>query len=199
MRAAGAEARRQLRAIRTDLDKLRRFVDGMEENLRVARADAGQPNPAEDDLWDLDQALPWLYRGSALLTILGFLEHNLNAVCETLGQENGCATRITDLPGKGLRRSRHYLRKHIGIDFPSGSKTWTYLLKVADIRNLIAHRDSLVKDDNPELVRFIETDPNLSIDAGGRVRLHAQALSEFIDRMDDFFMKLEQSIPGSTS
>ncbi len=191
---AQPDAVEQLRTVCADLDNLRRFADGIENSLRAeVRQTQQQPSVDDDSLWRLTEVLPWLYRGAALLTILGFLEHNLNAVCETLRREHGCETAITDLPGKGLRRARHYLRKHIGIDFPSQSRAWKQLLKYADIRNLIAHRDGLIKDDDPELLRFIDTEPRLSVDSG-RVRLHEGALAELIGHVQGFFEELAGAV-----
>ena len=183
----------QIRTICFDLDNLRRFADGIENSLRFEVRQTQQPSAADEGLWRLTETLPWLYRGAALLTILGFLEHNLNAVCETLRREHDCETAITDLPGKGLRRSKHYLRKHIGIDFPAHSRAWNRLLKYADIRNLIAHRDGLIKDDDPELLRFIDTEPRLTVDAG-RVRLHEGAPGELIGHVQEFFEQLAGAV-----
>jgi hypothetical protein len=197
------ESAARIEAIRRDLDSLYQFARRMEHNLQHEIRELKQPpadrdRPAADDgVWKLSDRLPYLYRGSALLTILGFFEHNLNAVCESLRKEHGVTTGITDLPGRGLRRSKLYITKHIGLPFPSDSESWGLVLKYADIRNLIAHRDSLVKDDDPELIRFIEADPHLSIDETRRVRLHEGALIELLDHLHRFFQALSESIRGA--
>jgi hypothetical protein len=193
-----SESRRQLQTIRADLENLRRFAEGIERNLRSEAGETAGAVDSDDGVWQLHQVLPWLYRGSALLTVLGFLEHNLNAVCETLRRERGIQTPITDLPGKGLRRARLYLQKHLGIDFPVHGEAWNTLLKYSDIRNLIAHRDGLVKDDDPELLRFIDADPSLSLDAGGRVRLEQGVLPALIDQIGYFFEELAQKIEAGS-
>lgn len=198
-----AESAARIEAICQDLDSLYHFAQRMERNLQHEIQELKKPAVNQDRLtsnggvWKLSDRLPYLYRGSALLTILGFFEHNLNAVCESLRKERGVTTGITDLPGRGLRRSKLYITKHIGLSFPSNSESWGLVLKYADVRNLIAHRDSLVKDDDPELIRFIEADPHLSIDETRRVRLHEGALVELLDHLHRFFQALSESIHGS--
>lgn len=183
-------------AIRRDLDNLLRFAERIEQNLRSEAGEAGAAPGAAgtEGVWSLQENLPWLYRGSALLTLLGFFEHNLNALCDSLRRECGVADRVTDLPGKGLRRARRYITRHAGLPFPAGTGSWRSLLKYSDIRNLVAHRDSLVKDDDPELLRFIDADPCLSLDASGRVRLHEGALAEVIDHQRRFFEALSECL-----
>jgi len=191
-----SESAARIEAIRQDLDSLYHFARRMERNLQHEILELKQP-AADGGIWTLGDRLPYLYRGSALLTILGLFEHNLNAVCESLRKEHGVTTAITDLPGRGLRRCKLYITRHIGLPFPSDSPSWGLVLKYADIRNLIAHRDSLVKDDDPELIRFIEADPHLSIDETRRVSLHEGALIELLDHLHRFSQALSETIRGS--
>ena len=191
----------QIGTIRDDLDNMVHFVNRIERDLRDAMQELGQApatpgdRPAMDTrIWKLGERLPYLYRGSVLQTVLGFFEHNLNVLCEALRNEYGVTERVTDLPGKGLRRSKLYMAKYIGIDFPADTEYWACVLKYADIRNLIAHRDGLVKDDDPELIRFIENNPNLSIDDTHRVQLHEGFLTEVIDNLHRFFQVLSERI-----
>lgn len=185
----------QLDAIQRDLDGLLRFVERIEKDLqREARnTDAGEAADGEG-VWSLRANLPWLYRGSVLLTLFGFFEHNLNALCDSLRREYGTAAGVADLPGRGLRRARLYMTRHVGLPFPAGTEAWRCLLKYSDIRNLVAHRDSLVKNNDPELLRFIEANPDLDIDASGRVRLRAGALEDVIIHLQRFFGALSKCL-----
>lgn len=191
----------QIGVIRNDLDNMYHFSNLIEKSLKQELDEVGKyinehgESPSiSDELWNLTEVLPYLFRGSALLSILGFYEHNLNAVCDSLKEEFNKDVRITDLNGKGLRRSKLYMSKEIGITFPANTEAWNYLLKLSDIRNLISHRDSLVKDDNPELLRFIENTPYLSVDFTNRVRLHEGALNSLLDYLDMFFKELSEAI-----
>ena len=51
-----------------------------------------------------------------------------------------------------------------------------------------------MKDDDPELIRFIENNPNLSIDDTHRVQLHEGFLTEVIDNLHRFFQVLSERI-----
>jgi hypothetical protein len=158
-------------AIRRDLDSLVRFAERIELSVRDESREPGGTEEAPPD-------------GEAIW------KHNLNALCDSLRREYGIPTRVTDLPGKGLRRAKLYITRHAGLPFPADTEAWRCLLKYSDIRNLVAHRDSLLKDDDPELIRFIEGNPRLSIDASQRVRLHEGALAEVIDYLHRFFRDL---------
>lgn len=191
----------QIGNMRADLDNLVHFVNRIEHDLRdtmrdLGRAPATQPGqtPAEAGIWKPGDRLPYLYRGSVLQTVLGFFEHNLNELCNCLRNEYGIEEKVTDLPGKGLRRSKLYMAKYVGVDFPADTEVWNNVLKYADIRNLIAHRDGLVKDDDPELIRFIENNPCLSIDDTHRVCLHEGFLTEVIDQLRRLFEILSERI-----
>jgi hypothetical protein len=191
----------QIGSMCADLDNMAHFVNRIEHDLQDAMRDLGEAPAAQSDrsaaetgIWKPGERLPYLYRGSVLQTVLGFFEHNLNELCNCLRVERGIEERITDLPGKGLRRAKLYMAKYIGVDFPADTDAWKHVLKYADIRNLIAHRDGLVKDDDPELIRFIENNPCMSIDDTHRVCLHEGFLTEVIDQLHRFFEILSERI-----
>ena len=195
----------QIGAIRLDLDNMYHFANLIEKSLanevvevKEFRSKYGDSPSLGNELWNLTEVLPYLYRGSAILTVLGFFEHNLNVVCESLRKEFNKEVKVTDLNGKGLRRSKLYISKEIGIKFPANSEAWQYLLKLSDIRNLIAHRDSLIKENDPDLIRFIKNTPYLSIDITNRVRLHEGALNNLIDYLHIFFKELSEAIYESS-
>jgi hypothetical protein len=184
----------QIQNMREDLDNMVHFVDRIEHDLHNAMQELGQAPARKPGTQQRGERLPYLYRASVLQTVLGFFEHNLNELCDALRDEYGTEERVTDLPGKGLRRSKLYMAKYIGVDFPADTEVWNRMLKYADIRNLIAHRDGLVKDDDPELIRFIENNSRLSVDETNRVQLHEGFLAEVIDCLHRFFEVLSERI-----
>ncbi len=191
----------QIEAIRVNLDQMEEYVNFLEKYLQNAVnqvessiEEQGKQKLLAEELWNAKEIYPCLFRASALLSILGFFEHNLNVVCETLRKEFGKETKVTDLPGKGLKRSKLYISKKIGVDFPANSESWNRLLKLSDVRNLIAHRDSQIKDNNPDLVRFIKENQYMSIDLTNRVRLHKGALNYLVNYLHEFFKELAERI-----
>lgn len=184
----------QIQNMRENLDNMVHFVDRIEHDLRDAMQEPGLAPVRKPGTWQPGERLPYLYRASVLQTVLGFFEHNLNELCDALRDEYGTEEKVTDLPGKGLRRSKLYMAKYIGVDFPADTDVWNRVLKYADIRNLIAHRDGLVKDDDPELIRFIKNNPRLSVDETNRVQLHEGFLEEVIDYLHRFFEELSKRI-----
>lgn len=191
----------QTGAIRANLDEMEEFANFLERSLENAVTEIEESidkhvtqSSADEELWNVTENFPYLFRASALISILGFFEHNLNVVCDALRKEFSKEVKITDLPGKGLKRSKQYISKIIGVNFPANSESWKILLKLSEIRNLIAHRDSHIKNDDPDLLRFINDNQYLSIDFTNRVRLHKGALNYLIDYMHSFFNELSEAI-----
>ena len=191
----------QTGAIRANLNEMEEFANFLEKSLENAVTEVEESidkhetqASADEELWNVTENFPYLFRASALLSILGFFEHNLNVVCDALRKEFSKEVKITDLPGKGLKRSKQYISKVIGVNFPANSKSWKILLKLSEIRNLIAHRDSQIKNDDPDLLRFISENQYLSLDLTNKVRLHKGALNYLIDYMHSFFNELSVAI-----
>ncbi len=191
----------QTGAIRANLDEMEEFANFLEKSLENAVTEVEESidkhetqSSADEELWNVTEIFPYLFRASALLSILGFFEHNLNVVCDALRKEFDKEVKITDLPGKGLKRSKQYISKVIGVNFPANSESWKILLKLSEIRNLIAHRDSQLKNNDPDLLRFINDNQYLSLDLTNRVRLHKGTLNYLIDYMHSFFNELSEAI-----
>jgi len=117
-----------------------------EEYARVVEVHQG----LDDETWDLEgifgEYFPSLQRRSALLTIWGYFEHELDKLCLLFQSEKSFKLSLSDLSGKGVDRSTTYLEKVAGIDACKTSKEWNHIKKIQLIRNLIVHKDGKLKD-----------------------------------------------------
>jgi hypothetical protein len=164
------------------------------EEIEVFIKAHGRLPSIDEELWNVSEIFPHLHRSSILLSVFAFFEHNLNAVCDSLAQEHGKRLRVTDLSGRGLERAKTYISKEIGITFPSMSEPWQELSKLHSLRNVIAHRDGLLKPEDNPLKEYIEKSHYISVDLEGRVRLHEGILNHLLDHLELFFKELAAAI-----
>lgn len=96
--------------------------------------------------------LPALRNGSLLLSIYGFMEHYLEAVChlfhfaltnsnESFGRPN---LSLTEVRGRGIRRAEDYLTKVVHLCLPEFFGDNSLLLN--ELRNAFAHRTGNIND-----------------------------------------------------
>jgi hypothetical protein len=103
----------------------------------------------------LVDSFPSLLRQGLLLTLVSTLEHHLDVVCNDLAIERSLALLPKDLSDKGIKRSRTYIKKICGLDFPDNEREWTELLFIADVRNRFAHAGGLCGENfAPELAHI---------------------------------------------
>ena len=162
-------------AIKDELGKLRHYANLIEKTLdrEVEELQAfnitteGEYKKyTENELWNLTEVFPSLQREAALLSIFGFMEHNLYGLCARLQRESGLTVAATDLKGRGLFRVKEYLKKVIGIEFPVASESWKTLLELSRIRNVLSHRNGFLKEGHPDSVaarNFAERNPMLLV------------------------------------
>jgi len=104
----------------------------------------------DDETWDLDEIFanyfPSLQRRSALLTLTGFFEHELDKLCQLYKAEKSFKLSLSDLAGKGIDRSTGYLEKVAGIDTHKSSPEWHQIKLIQKVRNSIVHQDGKITD-----------------------------------------------------
>src|SRR5579859_3739221 len=187
--------------IRLDMENLHHYANFTEKSLKAemeeieafVQAHGRQPS-IDEEWWNVSEVFPHLHRSAVLLSVFAFFEHNLNAVCDSLAEEHGKRLRVTDLSGRGLARAKTYMSKEIGIPFPSTSGSWQELSQLHSLRNVIAHRDGLLKPEDKSLKEYIDKSNYISVDIEGRVRLHEGILTYLLDHLELFFKDLGAAI-----
>lgn len=201
---SNTESARQVNEILFDIGNFYHYANFIEKSLKVEIDEIGtfiqtygrQPS-VDAELWNVSEVFPHLNRSAVLLSVFAFFEHNLNAVCDTLAKEHGKILRVTDLNGRGLERAKTYISKVIGIAFPATSNSWQELANLRQLRNAIAHRDGLLKEDKG-LKEYITKSDYISIEHDGHVRLHEGILQYLLDHLELFFKDLETAIANET-
>lgn len=111
------------------------------------------------------QYFPSLHRSSALLTLWGFFEQELDGLCALYQSEKRIKLSVSDLAESGISRSTRYLERVAGLNMHKTSKEWATIKKMQKLRNAIAHRGGKLSDeDDKEIRKFVNATDSLSLD-----------------------------------
>jgi hypothetical protein len=182
------------------------FVRGIEKqaaesihNYRTKRSADGHRG-LDESSWDLEeifeQYFPSLQRRSALLTVWGFLEHELDKLCLLYQSEKSFGLAFSDLSGKGLDRSTAYLEKVAGLEGLTASREWNDVKTVQRIRNLITHNDGKLRDHQGKpkdgIIRDMKSVGFLSGD--DEIVVAEGFLSKVVDACNSYFKLIAKSV-----
>ena len=120
----------------------------------------------DDMSWDLDELFlkhyPSMRRGSALLTMYGSLEDELNLLCYNAQKFKKYGIDLQDLNHKGIERSVTYLTKVCGLQGIKQHHSWNELSKIGKLRNIIAHASGKIEPDD-KFHDYIQSRNDLSV------------------------------------
>lgn len=149
-------------------------------------------NEFERDYYDIELHHLDIHRKSCLVTLYSYLESFLNYFCEYLYELNGRKLKYTDLSGTGIFRARLYLLKVEGVDFDQMNDGWSQIKGFNLIRNNIVHESGKVGKD--KLIKFIDTNDNLSINNFDDVRIKSGYIHEVIDIIENFILNIHTQV-----
>lgn len=138
---------------------------------------------------------PSLQRRSALLTLFGTYEHEIEKFCMNYAKQEESPVSLSDIKGKGLERCHLFIKKIIGL---TESPSFLELKKVIPLRNSCAHNDGRYKrKDNQEIreiVELIAEQPNFLEKNYNEVLLKEGFLRYVIDLFDAYIKEIEAVI-----
>lgn len=138
------------------------------------------------------QYYPSIMRRSALLTIIGLLEHEIEKFCLSFSKKHNTSINLTDLKGTGFERGHLFLKKIIGLE---NSSAYPEIKKIIKLRNSCAHNDArFVNNDDqqiPEISKLLEQYPELLEKDGNQVLFKEGALLTFLKVFEDYIQEIE--------
>ena len=157
----------------------------------------------DNESWDIEslftEYFPSLQRRSALLTVYSYFEHELDKLCLLYQSEKSFKLNLSDLNGKGVKRSINYLEKVAGIDTSKESEEWDHITKIQKIRNVIVHQSGKLNDrqgdPRKEVIDYINQ--MSSLDGDTEIILHKGFLNYVVSTFNDYFRLLGKSIEES--
>ena len=93
--------------------------------------------------YNINQAFPNLFRRSLFTITYSIFETKISNRCKILREQGDLKLSVSDLNGRGIRRSKTYLEKVVGLDL-SASKEWSAILAYTKLRNCLVHNDGRV-------------------------------------------------------
>jgi len=157
----------------------------------------------DNETWDLSgifsEYFPSLQRRSALLTVCGYFEHELDKLCLLYQSEKDFKLALSDLSGKGIDRSTSYLEKVAGLNVYKTYKEWYHIKKIQMIRNVIVHQDGKLQDQegNP-IKRAIEYINQMdSLGGDNEIVLREGFLFHVVGTYKKYFKLISESIEAN--
>ncbi|EOG7737040.1 hypothetical protein [Vibrio cholerae] len=202
---------------------MRSYIDGIEEQaeLSIQKFEKGKEtyvldyHPEEvravtvfqgldDETWDINEIFrdyfPNLQRKSALLTLTGMFEHELDQLCDSYAKEKDSTVKLNDIAGKGLERSTKYLEKVCGFDVYKTSPEWQKIKGIQELRNAIVHQNGKINDANGRKITSIQNHiekVEFLNDDGKEVIVGKGYLMYVLKSYDDYIKLLDKSIKQS--
>lgn len=157
----------------------------------------------DGDMWNIKEIVstyfPNLQRRSALITLFGYFEHELDQLCVLYKSEKEFRIALSDIKGQGIDRSTRYLKKVADINTHKNSDEWRQIKNVQNIRNLIVHQDGRLSDksDNriQNVIKYINQTELLSGDT--EVILNEGFLKHVLKTFNAYFKLLDEAIQSS--
>lgn len=150
---------------------IKQYQESTEEGYEIDYGDQPQfvrvYDGIESQSWDLDDLFvnyyPSLRRSSSFLTIHGFVEHELQNLCECLQSYRELKVAPSDLRRQGIEGATDYLEKVTQIDVCRGSREWESLANLIKLRNCLIHSAGKPGKRKDGLLKYIEDSHDLSL------------------------------------
>ncbi len=189
---------------------IQKFEEGKETHVLEEHPEDGYVRAVtvfqglDDETWDIHgifrDYFPNLQRKSALLTLTGMFEHELDQLCDSYAKEHESTVKLNDIAGKGLERSTKYLEKVCGFDVYKTSPEWQSIKGIQVLRNAIVHQNGKTNDANGRKITpiqsHIEKVESLH-DDGKEVVIGKGYLIYVLKSYDDYIKLLDKSIKQS--
>jgi hypothetical protein len=148
------------------------------------------------DLWaSFETEYPQYLRRSSILITFSMFEDNLNKFCDSMAEYKCSALRFSDMSGRGIERSKNYLSKAIGMDFPSSTSEWEKITKVQKVRNILAHTSGYLDEQrHKDILEIAEKNVNLEVKSFARneIFIKPEYVLEFLGDIESFYKNLIQ-------
>ncbi len=146
---------------------------------------------------------------SFIVILYSYIENGLNTICNAEYSDKAryhrkegkspFLIRWNDMKGEGIKRSKLYLEKVIGLNLHAGEKPWSEIDTLRKIRNAIVHSDGTVSDQitndlnvkqhiNNGLFEITDQAPNTL----GKIMIKPGYLDFILANVKQFFENIEQ-------
>jgi len=136
---------------------------------------------------NITQVFPQYQRQSHLIMVISLFEDYLNQLCLSFKSASRLNAALTDIKGSGIERAKTYLKKSVGIPFPSDHDSWKQILDAQLIRNIIAHNGGHLDEvQHSKHLKVVKASDNLGSEVFARLHLiiDAEYLPSLVSAME---------------
>jgi hypothetical protein len=137
---------------------------------------------------NITQEFPQYQRQSQVIMIVSLFEDYLNQLCLSFEVKNTLDVALTDIKGSGIDRAKTYLKKAVGIPFPSDGDSWKIIRDAQLIRNIVAHNASHLDEvRHATHLKVVKANDNLDTELFARLHLVIEEgyLPSLVDAMEE--------------
>ncbi len=146
-----------------------------------------------DDIFE--NYFPSVQRRSALITLVGIYEHELERFCDMYAEKHDSPIKLNELKGKGLKRINLFVKKIIGLD---NSTVFPNIKKIVKLRNSCVHNDAKIKKKDGQPIKAINeliNDPLINVNPyGGQFRIGEGFLIYVLNQFNAYTNEIEETI-----
>lgn len=152
---------------------------------------------ATDDAFQLADRFPSLVRKTSFVFLYGLFEHTLMNLCGHVKKYGKFKEKVTGGKDKGITAVQVYLKTVAKVKFPDQSKQWNEIKSMAEIRNLLSHRQGQIKGEpSKALLAYIKKKKGMIELAGvNEIKLNTGYCEDAIEVIRTFFTALMKAIP----
>jgi hypothetical protein len=135
-------------------------------------------------------------RYSFFLRYYALFESHLTLICDRIKENENLSLSINEIKADSfLKCFEKYFTKVAGLSSPTNIKSWKEILVYSQIRNIIIHRNGVVKDINSYhlLSEYISRSKVVHIDRRKRINLRKRFAFRVLSHMSKFIFDLETS------
>ncbi len=133
-------------AIKMEKKKVEKRLDEATKRMSKSEKDKYYDLYSED-YWKIDDVFAQTSINSSIVVLCSYIETGLNALCDAYKLDKEIPLRYLDMRGQGIDRSKIYLEKVIGLNFPSNSQSWAEIRALKKLRNAIVHDEGWASKD----------------------------------------------------
>lgn len=154
----------------------------------------------DDTQWNIkgifEEFFPSLQRSSAFITLCGFIEYELDALCSLMAKEKEIKIKVANLQGKGIHRALKYLEMVIGLNIDKSGNTWAEVQDIQAIRNLVVHNGGILKEKDGK-IRQKEIDIVIKsqfLSGNSQINFEEGYLTHVLNIFDDLYKIIDKPI-----
>lgn len=150
-----------------------------------------------DDAFRLADQFPSMVRKTSFVFLYGLFEHTLLNLCRHVKKYGKFKEKVTGGSDKGITAAKVFLKTVAKVKFPDQSREWNDITMMAEIRNLLAHRQGRVKGDpSKALLAYMKKQKGLiELTGANEIKFNEGYCQNAIEVIRTFFAALLKQIP----